>query len=173
VEKMGEVVARPEVLDSLAKIGEQSQLGESVLRVWGCILFNPCPVSQKEIEQNMGYSSGVVSINLRKLKMANMIKETTMGGEIRYFINTSLIDAFGEFSKRFFEDTIKPAVALLTENVDKIEDAKVKKTFHELINECKKLDLLVLIQARLIEYIHASTMNADMEDIEEAEMLYK
>ena len=162
--KMSEV-AMPEVLDSLAKIGREWELGELAWRVWGCILFNSCPVSQKEIEESTGYSSGLISISLRKLKMANMINEINMGGDIRYSVNTSLTDAFGKFSKRFFEDNIKPVIALLSEKLDKIEDAKVKKNFCELINEGKKLDPVVLILSRIIEDINTSTIKT-VEEME-------
>ncbi|MBE0517475.1 MAG: DUF2124 family protein [Methanophagales archaeon] len=81
-----------------------------------------------------------------------------MGGDIRYSINTSLTDAFGKFSKRFFEDNIKPVIALLSEKLDKIEDAQVKKTLCELIDEGKKLDPVVLILSRVIEDINTSTI---------------
>ncbi|MBC8521941.1 MAG: hypothetical protein H8D26_08155 [Methanomicrobia archaeon] len=160
-------IAMPEVLDSLAKIGEQWELGESVWRVWGCILFKSCPVSQREIEKGTGYSSGLIGINLQKLKMANLINEINMGGEMRYSVNTSLTDAFGKFSKHFFEDNLRPVVALLSKNLDKIEDAKVKNTFRELINECKKLSLVVLIHSRIIEDINTSAIDVG-ENLEEA-----
>ena len=150
--------AMPEVLDSLSKIGGQWELGESVWRVWGCILLHSCPASQKEIEAGTGYSSGLVTINLEKLKMANMINEINMGGDIRYSVNTSLTDAFGKFSKRFFVDNIKPVIALLSENMDKIEDAKVKSTFCELINECNKLNPVVLALSRTIEDMNTSAI---------------
>jgi DNA-binding transcriptional regulator GbsR (MarR family) len=163
--KMSEV-AMPEVLDSLAKIGKEWELGELAWRVWGCILFHSCPVSQKEIEESTGYRSGLISMSLRKLKMAHMINEVNMGGDIRYSVNTSLSDAFGKFSKRFFEDNIKPVVALLAEKLDKIEDAKVKKNCCELINEGKKLDPVVLILSRVIEDINTSTIKA-VEEMEE------
>jgi DNA-binding transcriptional regulator GbsR (MarR family) len=161
-------VAMPEVLDSLAKIGKQWELGESVWRVWGCILFKSCPISQREIEEGTGYSSGLISISLQKLKMANMINEINMGGEMRYSVNTSLTDAFGKFSKVFFVDNLQPVIALLSENLDKIEDAKVKNTFRELINECKKLNLVVLILPGIIEDINTSAIPVDMENVEEA-----
>lgn len=151
----------PEVLDALSKIGEQWELGESVWRVWGCILFKSCPVSHKEIVECSGYSSGLISLNLRKLKMADMINAVSMGGETRYSVNTNLTDAFGRYSKRFFEDNIKKIIALLSENLDKIEDAKVKNTFCELINECKKLSPLVFILSRIIEDINAGTIKTE------------
>ena len=150
-----------EVQESLGKIGKQWELGESVWRIWGCILLHSCPVSQKEIEEGTGYSSGVVSISLKKLKMANMIKGIIMGGDTRYFVNTSLTDAFGTFSKLFFEDNIKPVIALLSENLDKIEDAKVKKALCELINECKKLNPVVLALSKIIEDINTSAITGE------------
>lgn len=45
-----------EMLDSLAKIGKQWDLGESVGRVWGFLLFKSCPVTQREIEEDFSCS---------------------------------------------------------------------------------------------------------------------
>ena len=45
-----------EMLDSLAKIGKQWDLGESVGRVWGFLLFKSCPVTQREIEEDFSRS---------------------------------------------------------------------------------------------------------------------
>ena len=92
----------PEVQELMEGIGKRWGLGESVWRVWSCILFNSCPSSQKEIEEATGYSSGTVSLSLQKLRMANMIKGTIMGGDSLYYVNTALTDAFGTFSKQLF-----------------------------------------------------------------------
>jgi DNA-binding transcriptional regulator GbsR (MarR family) len=165
---MSEVVM-PGVLDALSKIGGQWELGESVWRVWGCILLHTCPVSQKEIGASTGYSSGLVSINVQKLKRANMINETSMGGDKRYFVNTSLSDAFGTFSKQFFEDNIKPVITLLSENVDKIENAKVKNTCCELINDYEKLNPMVLVFSKIIEDINTRAITG--EKMEERNMI--
>jgi DNA-binding transcriptional regulator GbsR (MarR family) len=159
-------VAEAWVQESLGKISGRWGLGESTWRIWGCILFKSCPASQKDIELGTGYSSGTVRLNLQKLKMANMIKEVLMGGETFYVVNTSLTDAFGHFSKRFFEDNIPPLLTALAEHLDNVEDPKVQKTFRELIDECKKLQLFVLIQSRIIEHINTSGIVA--EDLNEA-----
>jgi DNA-binding transcriptional regulator GbsR (MarR family) len=159
-------VAEAWVQESLGKISVRWGLGESTWRIWGCILFRSCPVSQKDIELGTGYSRGTVRLNLQKLKMANMIKEVSMGGETFYVVNTSLTDAFGHFSKQFFEDNIQPLISLLAGNLNKVENPKVKKRFRELIDECKKLQLLVLVQSRIIEHINTSPIAA--EDLNEA-----
>ncbi len=147
-----------ELLDALAEIGKQGDLGEPVVRVWSCILFKSCPISKKEIEEGTGYSSGLVSLSLRKLKIVNMINEIYMGGEKRYYVNTSLTDAFDKFSKRFFVDNIQPMIALLSENLDIIENVRVKKALFELINECKKLNPVIHIFSRIIEDINTNAI---------------
>ncbi len=159
-------VAEAWVQDSLGEISGQWGFGESMWRIWGCILFKACPVSPKDIELGTGYSSGTVRLNLQKLKKANMIKDVSMGGDTFYTVNTSLTDAFGHFSKQFFEDNIQPMLAVLAEHHDKVEDPRVKRTFSELIEECKKLQLLVLVQSRLIEHINTGGIAAeDVTDV--------
>jgi len=159
-------VAEAWVQESLGKIRGRWGLGESMWRIWGCILFKSCPIAQREIELGTGYSRGTVRLNLQKLKMANMIKAVSMGGEPFYVVSTSLTDAFGHFSKQFFEDNIQPMLSALAEHLDTVEDPKVQNTFRELIEECKKLQLLVLIQSKIIEHINTSAIAA--EDLNEA-----
>ncbi len=163
-----------EVLDSLAKIGKQWDLGASVGRVWGFLLFKSCPVTQREIGEGTGYSGGLISRSLSKLKRINMINVATGGREARYSVNTSLINGFSAFLKLFLEDNVKPMIELLSGNLDKTEDAGVRKTFHELINEYKKLYLAIHILSRMIDEItSAGTLLVDIEHLDVEEVARK
>jgi len=146
-------------------MGKQWDLGESVGRVWGFLLFKSCPVTQREIEEGTGYSRGLVSRSLKRLELGPMIEVTREGREILYFANTSLTDGFGELMKHFLTDRIKPMIELLSGNLDKIGDAKVRETFLALINEYKKLNLAVLLFSKLIDDINMRT--GMVEDVEE------
>jgi len=165
--------AMQEVLASLAKMGKQWGLGAPVGRVWGFMLFKSCPVTQKEIEKGMGYSRGLISRSLSKLKRINMINVATEGRESRYSVNTSLINGFSEFLKLFLEDDIKPMIELLSGNSDKTEDVVVRKSFHALINEYKKLQLAVLIFSKILNDITTSTTTIDIENLEVEEAAQK
>jgi DNA-binding transcriptional regulator GbsR (MarR family) len=154
-----------EVLDSLAKMGKQWDLGAPVGRVWGFLLFKSCPVTQREIEEGTGYSRGLISRCLKVLKRGPVIEVSREGREIRYSVNTSLTDSFGELLKRFLADNIKPMIELLSTSQDKIGDANVKETFHALINEYKKLNLAVLLFSKIIDNIN--TMPVGLENVEE------
>jgi hypothetical protein len=56
-------------------------------------------------------------------------------------------------------------IELLSGNLDKIGDAKVRETFLALINEYKKLNLAVLLFSKLIDDINMRT--GVVEDVEE------
>jgi len=159
-DNMSEVMR--EVLDSLAKIGKQWGIGESVGRVLGFLLFKSCPVTQREIEEGTGYSRGLVSRSLGKLKKGPMIRVERKGREIRYSINTSLTESFGDLLKRFLADDIKPMIELLSASRDKIGDAKVKETFTAMLHEYRKLKLAVLIFSRIMDMLN--TMPIDIEE---------
>jgi DNA-binding transcriptional regulator GbsR (MarR family) len=161
---MTEVVMH-EVLDSLAKIGRQWALGESVGRVWGFLLFKSCPVTQQEIEEGTGYSRGLISRCLKVLDMTNRIEVRRAGQEKRYSVNTSLTESFVEMLKRFSAEIINPMCELLSKTVDKIEEGKVRDNFRTLLNEYKKLYLAVYIFAGIIEDININALAADMEDV--------
>ena len=163
VEKMSEE-AMQEVLDSLAKIGKQWGLGESVGRVWGFLLFKSCPVTQREIQEGMGYSRGLISRCLRQLKLGPMIKVSREGREIHYSVNTSLTEGFGDVVKRFLADNIKPMIKLLSENSDKITVEKVREDVLALLDEYKKLNITVLLFSNIID--HINVMNLDVEEME-------
>ena len=156
-----------EVVDSLAKIGKHWDLGESVGRVWGFLLFKSCPVTQREIEEGTGYSRGLISRCLKMLEMTDRIEVRREGQENHYTIKTSLTESFGEMLKRFSTEILNPMSELLTENMDKIEDAKVRETFRTLLHEYKKLYLAILIFTGIIEDINVNALAADMGDLEE------
>jgi len=154
-----------EVLDSLAKIGKQWGIGESVGRVWGFLLFKSCPMTQREIEAGTGYSRGLVSRSLRELKKGPMIEVKRGGREIRYSVNTSLTESFGELMKRCLAENIKPMIELLSTSQDKINDAKVRETFLAVLHEYRKLNLAVLLFSRIMNDIN--TMPVEVENVEE------
>jgi DNA-binding transcriptional regulator GbsR (MarR family) len=159
--------AMQEVVDSLAKIGKHWDLGESVGRVWGFLLFKSCPVTQREIEEGTSYSRGLISRCLKMLEMTDRIEVRREGQENHYTIKTSLTESFGEMLKRFSTEILNPMSELLSENMDKIEDAKVRETFRTLLHEYKKLKLALLIFSGTIEDINVNALAADMGDLEE------
>jgi DNA-binding transcriptional regulator GbsR (MarR family) len=163
---MSEVVMH-EVLDSLAKMGKQWDLGEPVGRVWGFLLFKSCPVTQKEIEDGTGYSRGLISRCLKILEKMPLIEVSRVRKENLYSVNTSLTEGFSELLKRFLNGKINPMIELLSETVDKIEDAKVRETFLALLHEYKKLNLAIHIFSGIIEDININALATEMEDIEE------
>jgi len=160
--------AMQEVLDSIAKMGKQWDLGgESVGRVWGFLLFKSCPVTQREIEEGTGYSRGLISRCLMKLEKMPLLEVSRVGNENLYSINTSLTEGLGELLKRFLTAKITPMIELLSGTADKIEDAKVRETFLALLHEYKKLKLAVLIFSRVMDDININEIVKDTEDIED------
>jgi len=156
-----------EVLDSLAKIGKQWGIGESVGRVWGFLLFKSCPVTQREIEEGTGYSRGLVSRSLGKLKNGPMIRVKREGREIRYSVNTTLTNSFGELLKRFLAENIKPIIELLSTSRDKVRDAKVKENFTAVLHEYRKLNLAVLLFSRIMDELNTMPVDVEVENVEE------
>lgn len=155
-----------EVLDSLAKIGKQWGLGESVGRVWGFLLLKSYPVTQKEIEEGTGYSRGLISRCLRVLSRVQMIEVDSDGKEKHYSAITSLTESFDDVLKRLLTDRIDPMIELLSGSLDKIGDPQVRETFLALLNEYKKLNLTILIFSRIIGDININAITVDEWDME-------
>jgi len=166
--------AMQEVLTSLSKMGKQWGLGAPVGRVWGFMLFKSCPVTQREIGEGTCYSGGLISRSLSKLKRINMINVATGGREAHYSVNMSLINGFSEFLKLFLNDDIKPMIELLSGNLDNTEDVKVRKGFHALINEYKKLYLAIHVVSQMIDEIKsAGTLIVDIGNLDVEEVARK
>jgi len=122
-------------------------------------------VTQREIEAGTGYSRGLVSRSLRELKKGPMIRVEREGREIRYLVNTSLTESFGELLKRFLAENVKPMIELLSTSQDKIGNAKVKETFTAVLHEYRKLNLAVLLFSKIMNDIN--TMPVGVENVEE------
>ena len=162
---MSDVVMQ-EVLDSLAKIGKQWDLGgESVGRVWGFLLLKSCPVTQREVEEGTGYSRGLISRCLKILEMTGRIETCREGQENHYSVKTSLTESFCEMTKRFSTEIANPMIELLSGTVDNIEEAKVRENFHTLLHEYKKLYLAIRIFSGIIKDINLNALATDREDI--------
>lgn len=153
-----------EVVDSLAKIGKQWHLGESVGRVWGFLLFTSSPVTQREIAEGTGYSRGLISRCLQLLEMTGRVEACRVGQEKQYSVKTTLTESFGEMMKRFSSEIIDPTIALLSENMDKIGEERIRENFSALLHEYKKLYLAVHIFTGIIEDINIPVIAADMDD---------
>ncbi len=148
------------ILSSFGKISKQWGLGEPVGKVWGFLLFNSRPVTQKEIEIGTKYSRGLVSRSLKKLRKLNMITVVKKGKNLYYSTNTSLIEGFNNVIKNFLESDIKPLIDYLSENLDKIKDETIKKNVKRIIDEYNKLNMGILLFSKAMELV--STVNRNI-----------
>ena len=153
------------VLDSFAKVGKQCGMGESVGRIWGFLLLNSCPVTQKEIEDGTGYSRGLISQCLQGMEERTVVEVKRGGRENGYSINSSLATSFGELVGRQYEERIKLIINFLSEITDTITDEKLRDSLCALMNEYKKLSIAFLLFPKIIALINGK--NLDMGDIKE------
>jgi len=157
--------AMQKLLDSFAKTGKQSGMGESVGRIWGFLLLKSCAVTQKEIEEGTGYSRGLISQCLQGMEERTVVAVERGGRENRYSINSSLASSFGELIGRQYEERIKRIIEFLSELTDTITDEKLQESFRLLISEYKKLSIAFLLFPKIIALINET--NVDVNDIEE------
>ncbi len=66
-----------EFMTMLSRIGKQWGLGEPTGRIWGLLLFENKPLSQKEIAKECKYSLSLVSPSLSFLEKIGLIGSTT------------------------------------------------------------------------------------------------
>ena len=148
-----------EVLSSVAEIGKRWGFELPIGRIWAFLLFQPRAVTQREIEQGTGYSRGLISRTLRKMDTFSMIRVFKEGKEMKYAVNISLTDGFNDFLRRLLNEKIKPMIELLSENLEKVEDEALRKTFSTLISEYQRLRLVISAFSRILDDIKAGKIN--------------
>ncbi len=152
------------VLSLLEKIAKQWGLGKPVGRVWGFLVFESKPVTQKRIEECVGYSRGLVSICLKKLREVGLINVKKEGKEMLYEANTSLIDGFEKVVMYFLENEIKPLIKYLSDNIDKIKDPALKSRASNAIQEYEKLKIGIMIFSRKMKKVSSFSVET-LKDI--------
>jgi DNA-binding transcriptional regulator GbsR (MarR family) len=157
--------AMQKLLNSFAKMGKQSGMGESVGRIWGFLLLKSRAVTQREIEKGTGYSRGLISHCLQGMEERTVVAVARGGRENHYSINSSLASSFGELIGRQYEGRIKLILEFLSELTDTITDEKLQESFHLLISEYKKLSIAFLLFPKIIALINET--NVDVNDVEE------
>lgn len=146
-------IGMKKILSSFGKISKQWGLGESIGKVWGFLLFKSKLVTQKEIGEGVGYSRGLVSRSLNKLRELDMINITKKGKEFYYATEASLIKGFNKIIENFLKNEIKPLIEYLSKDINKIKDTTVKKNINKIIREYKKLNTGIAIFSKTMEGI--------------------
>ena len=152
-------VAMHEVLDSFAKVGKQVGMGESVGRIWGFLLLNSCPVTQKEVEAGTGYSRGLISQCLRGMEERTVVNVEKMGREKRYSINPSLATSFAELVGLQYDDRLRHMIEILSGLSDAVDDSSLRESIHSIISEYKKLSIAFLLFPKIIALINETNVS--------------
>ena len=135
---------KTEFLNKVSKIGKQWGLGASAGRVWGVLLFNSNPLTQKEIAKQSSYSPGLVSQSLKVLEQMSMLSVVGNKGKERlYGAAVSFIDSFDKVLRNFVEQDVAPIIQVLESNLDQVNDPEVKNSLKLLITDQKKINILL------------------------------
>lgn len=162
---MGEEAIQ-KVLDASAKVGKRLGVGESVGRIWGFLLLQSHPVTQKEIEEGTGYSRGMISQCLQGMEERTAVNVEREGREKRYAINPTLATSYGEAVGRAYEERMKQVIDFLSEFAETLEDEKLRESLLSLRDEYKKVSVAFLLTPKIIGLINGANLNIeDVKDI--------
>ncbi len=128
--------AKKKFIGQIALIGKHWGLGEPASRVWGLMLFEETPLSQREISKECNYSLSLVSPSLALLKNRGLIRVVEKRNrEKLYSATTSFLEAFEKLLKNFMESDIEPIIATLSNAKGKSAEKRLQK----LSGEYKKM----------------------------------
>jgi len=107
-------------VNKIASIGKQWGFGEPAGRVWGLLLFEDTPLSQREIAEQCNYSLSLVSPSLTFLEKLGLIAVVEKRNrEKLYNATLSFLDAFEKLLTNFMETSIEPIISLLSGTKEK------------------------------------------------------
>lgn len=134
-----------EFVHRLGKLAKQWGIGETAGKIWGALLLNGSPLTQKEIAQKCDYSLGLISRNLNILLKFNMVTYSGRKGQEKLYKPViSFIDSFEKLLVNMVENEMDPLIDLLTRMIRKEEDKKEKMRLKELLNDHKKMRVLFM-----------------------------
>ncbi len=134
--------ARQEFMAMMGRIGKQWGLGEPIGRIWGLLLFEGSPLSQKEIAKKCNYSLSLVSPSLAFLEKMGLISVVGRRGKERlYRATSSFLEAFEKILNNFVQSSVEPVIELLSRTKEAGSE-RTKKRLEEIINEYKKAVIL-------------------------------
>lgn len=141
-----------EFIHRLGRLTSQWGLGEPVGRIWGVLLFENKPLTQDEIKEKTGYSVSLISTNLTLLHNLGFVVTIGKRGRKKlYRVTASLVDAFQRFLKNFVEIELTPTIELLSRDLDEFKDRKIKVSIGNLVQEYRKIRLLMLYFLRIVK----------------------
>jgi len=140
-----------EFMAMMTKIGKQWGLGEPVGKVWGLLLFEDQPLSQREIASECNYSLSLVSPSLTFLEKMGLIGIVEKRGrEKLYGATLSFLEAFEKILSNFMQLSVEPVIQLLSK-VKNTGDKKAEKKLQKIMNEYKKTVILSNFFLKLIK----------------------
>lgn len=142
---------KDEFIHRVGKIGKQWGLGEPAGRVWGILLFNKKPLTQKEIASQCRYSLGLVSPSLTILENLGMISIIMKRGKVKlYGAVASFMESFEKLVRNFMEQDVRPLIFLLESNLEKIKDKEVKARLEFLIKDYKRVNIILNFFSKIL-----------------------
>ncbi|MCD6478903.1 MAG: ArsR family transcriptional regulator [Candidatus Diapherotrites archaeon] len=133
---------KQEFITMMSRIGKQWGLGEPIGRIWGLLLFEGSPLSQREIARECNYSLSLVSPSLAFLEKMGLISVVGRRGKERlYRATSSFLEAFEKILNNFVQLSIEPVIELLSK-AKEAGSEHTKKKLENIINEYKKAVIL-------------------------------
>jgi len=139
---MIEESVKEKIMSSCARISKQWGFGASMGRIWGFMLIESRPLTQSEIEKATGYSRGLVSRSLAKMREIGIVEIEKNGRELVYSLNTSLLHILSVMIENFLENELKPLLEALSEVSERM-DGEMKRKFERMKKEYSELSTAI------------------------------
>lgn len=151
---------RKEFIRRSGRITKKWGLGEPVGKIWGLLLFENRPLTQKEIAKQLDCSLSLVSPNLTLMENLNLVSIIGKNGrEKQYGAVPSFITTFEKVMKNFITKEVDPLVNLLESNISSIKEEGTKNRFNNMLEEYKNAGESIKLISKFIGKLNGGIKN--------------
>lgn len=151
---------KQEFIQKSGRTTKQWGLGEPVGKIWGLLLFENRPLSQREIANQINCSLSLVSPNLTLMDNLGLVSIIGKNGrEKQYGAVPSFIVTFEKIIRNFIEKEVNPLIVLLNSNMDSIKEEDTKKRFQNMLIEYKNAGESIRMLSKFIGKLNGGNKN--------------
>ncbi len=133
----------------ISKLISKLGLGETVGKIFTSLLLHGGYLTQDELTQLTGYSTGLISSSLSFLEAIGLVTHRKKGRKKLYKAVRSILDVLERFFQEIVERQLSSTINYLRKNISCLSEER-RKNMEKLLLECEKARLLLELNMKCL-----------------------
>ena len=139
-----------EFISMMSKLTSRLGLGEAVGKIFTSLLLHGGYLTQDELTQLTGYSTGLISSSLSFLETIGLVTHRKKGRKKLYKAVRSFLDVLEHFLQEIIERQLSPTINYLKENISSFSEER-RRNIEKLLLEYEKAKLLLELNIKCLK----------------------